>query len=246
MKIEQKKIFEDKIELIHVSPIIDSEYSVYIADLALRDKIAYRAARKNMQIHDAIVLKINDELSGFFTFEINHEAKEFCLLQSAMEPNKKSIEIYSKMIEKIIEQNTFGYKMIMTVSRKHDLEKPSVFHDLGFKTYLVKRLESASRMTEEEINQSLNQFKTVKAWREENADYIQEATTGFNGILFIDEFFRTGDKKIQNILRGILNGKLGKDELPGNVYIIYASNMEEEETGTLDVITQNQQFFIFS
>lgn len=137
-KIKQCKLFEDKIELIHISPIIDSEYSTYIADLALRDKIAYRAARKNMQIHDAIVLKINNELSGFFTFEINHEAKEFCLLQSAMEPNKKSVEIYSKMIEKIIEQNTYGYKMIMTVSRKHDLEKPSVFHELGFKTYLVK------------------------------------------------------------------------------------------------------------
>jgi len=121
-----------------VETIADSEYSVYIADLALRDKIAYRAARKNMQIHSAIVLKINNELSGFFTYELNHEAKEFCLLQSAMEPDKKDIKIYSLMIDKIIEQNTYGYPMIMTVSRKHELEKPSVFHDRGFETYLVK------------------------------------------------------------------------------------------------------------
>lgn len=42
------------------------------------------------------------------------------------------------MVQKIIDQNTFGYPMVMTVSRKHDLERPDVFHKLGFKTYLVK------------------------------------------------------------------------------------------------------------
>lgn len=40
------------------------------------------------------------------------------------------------MVSKIIEQNTFGYPMIMTVSTKHDLENPKVFEALGFKTYL--------------------------------------------------------------------------------------------------------------
>lgn len=42
------------------------------------------------------------------------------------------------MIKKIIEKNNFNYPMIMTVSRKHDLERPEVFHQLGFQTYLVK------------------------------------------------------------------------------------------------------------
>ena len=138
MKNKQTKLFEDKIELNYLETIIGSGYEAKIAELALIDKIAYRAARKNMQIHSAIVLHINDLFAGFFTFQINHEAKEFCLLQSAMYQEKKDKEIYSMMIEKIIEKNTFGYPMIMTVSRKHDLEKPSVFHALGFKTYLVK------------------------------------------------------------------------------------------------------------
>jgi hypothetical protein len=41
------------------------------------------------------------------------------------------------MVKKIIEQNTFNYSMIMTVSQKHDLENPKVFEGVGFKEYLV-------------------------------------------------------------------------------------------------------------
>jgi len=133
---EQLKLFKDKIEFIYVESVIGSGYEAQVADLALRDKVAYRAARKNMQIHSAIILKINDEFSGFFTFQVNNEVKEFCLLQSAMELNKKDKAIYSKMVQKIIDQNTLGYPMIMTVSTKHDLECPKVFEAIGFKTYL--------------------------------------------------------------------------------------------------------------
>ena len=132
----QPKLFEDKVEFIHVESVIGSGYEELVADLAIRDKVAYRAARKNMQIHSAIIIKINDAFSGFFTFQVNHEAKEFCLLQSAMELDRKDKDIYSQMVEKIIEQNTYGYPMIMTVSTKHDLECPKVFEAIGFQTYL--------------------------------------------------------------------------------------------------------------
>jgi hypothetical protein len=134
--IKQGKLFNDKIEFIHVDSVIGSGYEKQVAKLAIEDGVAYRAARRNMQIHSAIILKINDEFSGFFTFQINHEAKEFCLLQSAMDLNKKDKEIYSLMILEIIKQNTFGYPMVMTVSQKHDLENPKVFFNVGFKEYL--------------------------------------------------------------------------------------------------------------
>jgi len=134
--VEQQKLFEDKIEFIHVESVIGSGYEDAVAKLAIEDKIAYRAARKNMQIHSAIILKMNDEFSGFFTFQVNHEAKEFCLLQSAMSLNKKDKTIYSRMVGEIIKQNTYGYPMIMTVSQKHDLECPSVFAAIGFIEYL--------------------------------------------------------------------------------------------------------------
>jgi hypothetical protein len=134
----QTKMFEKKVELIHVDSIIGSGYELQVAELAIIDKVAYRAARKNMQIHSAIILKLDNEFSGFFTYQINHEVGEFCLLQSAMYQDRKDKNIYSEMVAKIIEKNTFGYPMVMTVSRKHDLERPDVFHKLGFISYLVK------------------------------------------------------------------------------------------------------------
>ena len=102
---KQGKLFEDKIDYICVESVIGSGYEEAVAKLAVEDGVAYRAARKNMQIHSAIILEINDEFSGFFTFQVNHEAKEFCLLQSAMLLDRKDKEIYSGMVNKIIEQN---------------------------------------------------------------------------------------------------------------------------------------------
>lgn len=130
------ELFKRNIEFIQVDSVIGSGYEQDIAKLAIEDKVAYRAARKNMQIHSAIILKIDGIFSGFMTYQVNHEAKEFCLLQSAMSLDKKDKEIYGEMVKKIIERNTYGYPMIMTVSTKHDLECPEVFEKIGFKTYL--------------------------------------------------------------------------------------------------------------
>ncbi len=133
--MRQTKLFEQKVEFIYVESVIGSGYEESVAKLAIEDGVAYRAARKNMQIHSAIILKIDDEFTGFFTFQVNDDAKEFCLLQSAMTPEKKDKEIYSDMVREIINQNELNYPMMMTVSKKHDLEKPSVFKDVGFQTY---------------------------------------------------------------------------------------------------------------
>lgn len=133
----QMDMFTNTVEFEYVKSVIGSGYEQAVAKLAIEDKVAYRAARKNMQIHSAIILKINAEFNGFFTFQVNHEAKEFCLLQSAMSLDKKDKNIYGQMVGKIIERNTFGYPMIMTVSTKHDLECPKVFKAIGFETYLI-------------------------------------------------------------------------------------------------------------
>lgn len=138
MSNSQLKMFEPKVELINLESVIGSGYESKVAELALIDKIAYRAARANMQKHSAIICLIDGEFSGFFTYEINHKVGEFCLLQSAMYEEKKDKKIYSLMIAKIIEQNTFGYPMIMTVSKKHDLENPKVFSALGFQVNIEK------------------------------------------------------------------------------------------------------------
>lgn len=134
--IKQEKLFQDKVEFITVDSVIGSGYEHEVGKLAIEDGIAYRAARKNMQIHSAVILKVNGEFTGFFTYQVNHDAKEFCLLQSAMLLNKKDKVLYSQMVNEIIKNNTFGYPMIMTVSQQHDLECPKVFFALGFQEYL--------------------------------------------------------------------------------------------------------------
>jgi len=175
MSIEQKELFESKIEFVYLKSVIGSGYEEDIAKLAVLDGVAYRAARKNMQIHSAIVLKIDDKFSGFFTFEVNHVAKEFCLLQSAMVLDKKDKKIYSKMVNEIIKQNTFGYPMIMTVSTKHDLESPKVFENLGFKTYL--KLSGFEYMVygklEDVRMKRLAHATMTNAWTTTRADWLK-------------------------------------------------------------------------
>lgn len=149
MKMKQQTLFnlaeietiEPKTTFECVTSVIGSGYEGQVAHMAIEDGVAYRAARKNMQIHSAIILKINEVFSGFFTFQVNHEVGEFCLLQSAMTKKDKYTnedkEIYSDMLREIIKQNTFDYPMVMTVSTKHQLECPKVLSGVGFKTYLI-------------------------------------------------------------------------------------------------------------
>jgi len=136
MTVVQSPLFEDKVEFVHLEQIIGSGYEEIVAKLAIEDGIAYRAARKNMQCFSAILLLINDEVSGFFTFQNNHEIKEFCLLQSTILPAYLKSGLYEKMVLKVIEQNTGNYPAIITTNPKSKFETPKMFESLGFKTYL--------------------------------------------------------------------------------------------------------------
>ena len=174
-KTKTDTLFAETVEFEYVPSVIGSGYEAKVADLAIRDKVAYRAARKNMQIHSAIILKINDEFSGFFTFQVNHEVGEFCLLQSAMELDRKDKSIYKNMLREIIKQNTFGYPMFMTVSTKHDLERPDVLADCGFWEYL--NLSGYSYMvygTPEQCRMKRLAHATMtNAWHTTKADWMK-------------------------------------------------------------------------
>jgi len=172
---KQKPLFKEKIDFIGVDSVIGSGYENDVAELAILDGVAYRAARKNMQIHSAIILKINDVFSGFFTYQLNHDAKEFCLLQSAMSLDKKDKAIYSDMVNEIIKRNIFGYPMIMTVSTKHDLECPSVYKALGFFTYLkLSGFEYMVYGTEEQVRMKRLAHATMtNAWTTTRSDWLK-------------------------------------------------------------------------
>jgi hypothetical protein len=134
--LEQHELFNAKAEFQHVTSVIGSGYEAAVAKLALEDGIAQRAARKNMQIHSAIILKIDDEFAGFMTFQVNHVAREFCLLQSVIRPDRYSDTLYRRMVEAVVAQNTYGYPAIITTDPKSAFETPKLFESIGFVTYL--------------------------------------------------------------------------------------------------------------
>jgi len=136
MKSKQTELFPSKIEFVYVKQVLGSGYEANISKLALEDGIAHRATRKNMQIHSAIILKIDDEFSGFMTFQNNDICKEFCLLQSVIRPDRYTDELYKEMVTKVIEQNVHKYPAIMTTDPKSKFETPALFESLGFVTYL--------------------------------------------------------------------------------------------------------------
>ena len=136
MDIEQMVLFRNAIEFKYVKSVIGSGYEQVVAQLALEDGIAHRAARKNMQIHSAIILLINGEFSGFMTFQNNEICREFCLLQSVIRPDRYTDELYKKMVMEVIAQNTNHYPAIMTTDPRSKFETPELFGSIGFKTYL--------------------------------------------------------------------------------------------------------------
>ena len=68
---ESLELFAPAVEWVHVKSVIGSGYEEDVSRLAIEDVIAKRAARKNMQIHSAVILKINGTFAGFFTFQVN-------------------------------------------------------------------------------------------------------------------------------------------------------------------------------
>jgi hypothetical protein len=171
----QLTLLKNVVKFVHVETVLGSEYQEAIAKLAIEDKVAYRAARKNMQIHSAIVMLIDGEFTGFFTFQVNHEAKEFCLLQSAMVAGTENVDQYQGMVQAIIDRNTFGYPMLLTCSTKHKLERPKVFEGVGFRTYLM--LSGYAYMvhgTDDQVRMKRLAHATMtNAWSTTRADWLK-------------------------------------------------------------------------
>jgi MoxR-like ATPase len=72
---------------------------------------------------------------------------------------------------------------------------------------------------------------------------IKEMRNRYTSILFLDEYFRQTSKSIRNMLRGILNGKIGSHEMPDDAYVIYASNLEDEG---VEAMSGHEDFRMFN
>jgi hypothetical protein len=133
---DQTGLFTKAVEWVYVKSVIGSGYEEDVSRLAIEDGIAKRAARKNMQIHSAVILKINDEFSGFFTFQVNDISREFCLLQSVIDPVHYTKELYAQMVREVLSNRPDGYPAMITTDPKSKFETPELFESVGFQTYL--------------------------------------------------------------------------------------------------------------
>jgi len=128
-----------------------------------------------------------------------------------------------------IENNTDTYKVT----------GENTFEVVNAESNLVTRLKRTRPIKDNEYNQFLKSHKVLLPLYEKYKNVIEKLP--YQNVLFIDEYYRTGSKRIQNLFRTILNGNIGDTPIPANTYIIFASNMNNDD-GSLDPISLNQQF----
>ena len=100
-------------------------------------------------------------------------------------------------------------------------------------------VESArQKLTDEQLLQFIERHTddVIATWRGlggeigENGvipDLIKKVRANYNCVLFFDEFYRTTTMRIRNILRNVMNGRIGLNKIPKGCYLIYASNMSD-------------------
>ena len=106
---------------------------------------------------------------------------------------------------------------------------------------LVTQLKDKRKRTPEQIQREIDKNRVLKEIQPMIAKRIDKVVNSYNSILFLDEFYRTSSMKIRNVLRNILNGKIGNDRIPQGVYIIMATNVNDD--GVED-IPLNQDFHL--
>lgn len=117
----------------------------------------------------------------------------------------------------------------------NQLEKDNKYSVVLSKSYLATELNTARRLSDAQLLQQIYKSSRTfqEIWQEMGGDQntipreILKVRAKYRGILFLDEYFRNTDSTVRNILRGILNGKIGNDRVPKGVYVIYASNFSD-------------------
>ena len=119
---------------------------------------------------------------------------------------------------------------------KLELDKKGDFLVVYSNNYLLQEMKKSRVMSDteylkhvyENLDRNLiNVFEELGGDKDTIPDEIRKART-FSNILFIDEYFRTANTKITNILRGVLGGNLGDVSIPKGIYVAYASNVKDE------------------
>jgi len=131
---------------------------------------------------------------------------------------------------------------------KYKQEDDNQYTLVNAESALANVISKLKIIPEKQWMQSINQNKNLKYIFDKYEKFIRavrmekiSSKSGFKGILLLDEYLRTGSKKVTNLLRTILNGKIGNTDIPKGIWIITATNTDNSD-GSLDTINLNQQF----
>ena len=113
---------------------------------------------------------------------------------------------------------------------------------------IVTQLKKLKPIREEQWEKIIRKSPLLKEYYEKFAVIIEQVRRnseadkkGFSTILFLDEYYRRPSERIGNILRGILDGRIGSEKIPNDVYPIYATNLKDE-TGDVEQQMEHEEF----
>jgi MoxR-like ATPase len=104
-------------------------------------------------------------------------------------------------------------------------------------SYLFNQIRTAVIMSDADLLKFINQpgnsdmlkiYEELGGGANRIPDAIRSVREQYKIILFLDEYFRQTSPRIRNMLRNILNGKIGTQDIPNHTYVMFASNMEDE------------------
>ncbi len=181
METKEKDSWQN-ITFKQIGIVFGSGYEDKITELALHDGVAHRAARKALQKKmNGIVAEDGDKFVGFFTYEVNDKAREFCFLQSALWDDYADKDLYRLLVQQVINQaKAVGYPCYMTVGRKSALETPELYESLGFKTYIEKSGFCYMALENDKTNETsvrckkLLEIAQTNVWNSVKAEWLKE------------------------------------------------------------------------
>ncbi len=139
--------------------------------------------------------------------------------------------------DKITKENAV-IEMGASSSLKDDKQ---AFEIVQAESNLVTKLKNmgGQKLKDQQHLASVAQDKNLRGVYANYRALINAVRDSFNCILFLDEYYRNDNIKIRNILRNILNGRIGNDKIPRGTFIVYASNLSDDG---LEDIPMNNDF----
>jgi DNA polymerase III delta prime subunit len=130
-----------------------------------------------------------------------------------------------------------------------DQRDPDTYDIVLGKSFLASELEKSKPISEAELLKFINgaDDNIKEMWKHFGGTSttipaeFKKIRSKYHVMLFLDEYFRQTSKNVRNMLRNILNGRIGNDPIPLGTYVIYASNLNDV-SGAVEDIPLNADF----